>query len=536
MTPNGGTMATNVVNLDALIPREDFFIEGGGDRPGSSGQERIDIHHLDNHFFATRLRKPDFQRETADWTPDKVVDLIRSFVDAELIPAVILWSAGNFSFVIDGAHRLSALLAWVLDDYGDNRKSLDYFGGRVSDDQRRIADRTRKLVKASVGSYGEYVGARNNPSALPPPMQIRYNNLANQYVTAQWVPTVDREVAEKSFFKINEAATPINPTEKKILRSRKSASAIAARAVTRAGTGHQYWSPFDSVKQTRIKELGKSIYQALYEPPIDEGPVRTLDLPVAGKGYNALPFVFDLINQVNKVTVPDGKRKSEPGLPEETDGVETIHYLEKTNKLIERITGDQSSSYGLHPVVYFYSRTGAFQPSAFFATSRFIDGIISSGRVREFLATRAKFEAFLLHHKEHVSLTVHKFGAGERSVPQLVLYLSSVLLAFQTGKTGEEILAQFSEDPNFQYLLPAKPPLLRSPSEESEKKTGFNKGTKSAAFINTAVAGAPKCGLCGAMVHKNSMHIDHKHRVREGGGNHFENAQITHPICDSLKS
>ena len=173
------------------------------------------------------------------------MDLIRSFVEAELIPAVILWSAGSFSFVIDGAHRLSALLAWVLDDYGDNRKSLEYFGGRVSDDQRRIAERTRKLVKATVGSYGEYVGARNNPAALPTDMQPRYNNLATQYITAQWVPTVDREVAEKSFFKINEAATPINPTEKKILRSRRSASAIAARAVTRAGTGHQYWSPFD---------------------------------------------------------------------------------------------------------------------------------------------------------------------------------------------------------------------------------------------------------------------------------------------------
>ncbi|WP_404925133.1 DUF262 domain-containing protein [Mesorhizobium sp. ORM16] len=208
-------MATNVVNLDALIPREDFFIEGGGERPGSSGQERIDIHHLDNHFFATRMRKPDFQRETADWSPDKVVDLVRSFVDAELIPAVILWSAGNYSFVIDGAHRLSALLAWVLDDYGDGRKSLEFFGGRISDDQRRIADRTRKALKSSIGAYNEYVGAKSNPSVLPPPMQIRFNNLANQYITAQWVPTVDRLVAEKSFFKINEAATPINPTEKK---------------------------------------------------------------------------------------------------------------------------------------------------------------------------------------------------------------------------------------------------------------------------------------------------------------------------------
>lgn len=529
-------MATNVVNLDALIPREDFFVEGGGERPGGTGQERIDIHHLDNHFFSTRLRKPDFQRETADWSPDKVVDLIRSFVDAELIPAVILWSAGNFSFVIDGSHRLSALLAWVLDDYGDNRKSLEFFGGRVSDDQRRIAERTRKLVKASVGAYGEYAAARNNPAALPPVMQVRYNNLANQYVTAQWVPTVDREVAEKSFFKINEAATPINPTEKKILRSRRSANAIAARAVTRAGTGHHYWSAFDEEKQTRVKELGRNIYQALYEPPIDEGPVRTLDLPVAGKGYNALPFVFELVNQVNKVVVPDGKRKSEPDLPEETDGSNTIRYLEKVNKVVDRITGDHSSSFGLHPVAYFYTRTGAFQPSAFFAASRFIDNTINTGKVREFLAVRSAFEQFLLDHKEHVSLTVHKFGAGERSVPQLVLYFQTVLLGFQTQRTDADIMAGFSGDANFQYLLPAKPPLLRASDERNGKRTGFNRGTKSAAFLNSAIAGAPRCGLCGAMVHRNSMHIDHRQRVREGGGNEIHNAQISHPICDSLKS
>ena len=110
---------------------------------GGAGQERIDIHHLDDHFFATRLRKPDFQRETAHWSPDKVVELVRSFVDADLIPAVILWQAGSFSFVIDGAHRLSALIAWVLDDYGDQKRSLEFFGGRISEEQRRVAERTR---------------------------------------------------------------------------------------------------------------------------------------------------------------------------------------------------------------------------------------------------------------------------------------------------------------------------------------------------------------------------------------------------------
>ena len=95
-------MTTNVVNLDALIPREDFAVDEGQSR--ATQQDRISIAHLDGHFFAGDLRKPDFQRETIQWSPAKVVDLIRSFLDADLIPAVILWRAGRSIFVIDGAH------------------------------------------------------------------------------------------------------------------------------------------------------------------------------------------------------------------------------------------------------------------------------------------------------------------------------------------------------------------------------------------------------------------------------------------------
>ena len=43
--------------------------------------------------------------------------LIESFLDGELIPAVILWQSATHIFVIDGGHRLSALLAWAHDDY-----------------------------------------------------------------------------------------------------------------------------------------------------------------------------------------------------------------------------------------------------------------------------------------------------------------------------------------------------------------------------------------------------------------------------------
>ena len=146
--PSGAVMSTNVVNLDALIPRDDFAVSETPTK--ATPLDRINIAHLDGHFFAGDLRKPDFQRETAQWTPAKVVDLIRSFLDADLIPGIILWRAGTSIFVIDGAHRLSAMLAWILDDYGDRKKSLDHSGGYITEEQRRVAERTRDLVAKSV--------------------------------------------------------------------------------------------------------------------------------------------------------------------------------------------------------------------------------------------------------------------------------------------------------------------------------------------------------------------------------------------------
>lgn len=108
-------MPTNVVNLDALIPREDFAISGGRDW---AKPDRIQISELrPSGFFYSQLRKPDFQRETANWSPEKIEDFIKTFLEGDLIPAIILWSAGETIFVIDGAHRLSALIAWVHDDY-----------------------------------------------------------------------------------------------------------------------------------------------------------------------------------------------------------------------------------------------------------------------------------------------------------------------------------------------------------------------------------------------------------------------------------
>jgi hypothetical protein len=364
-------MATNVVNLDALIPRDDFAVDEAPSK--ATPIDRINIAHLDGHFFASDLRKPDFQRETAQWTPVKVVDLTRSFLDADLIPAVILWRAGRSIFVIDGAHRLSALLAWILDDYGDRKTSLDHSGGYITEEQRRLAERTRDLAQKSVGSYAQYKAFINNRSAAPESMQKRLSNLTDNSLIAQWVTATDAKSAENSFFKINQQGTPIDPTERRIIRSRESASAIAARSITHAGSGHRYWIGFSGDTQTAIESGGREIYKALYNPPITGMPLTTLDVPVAGKGYNALPFVFDLVNHANNVRAADSTSKKDDNiLPSDSDGALTVEYLKTVRRRAERITGDGPRSLGLHPIVYFYTRSGTFQPTVFLAVSSFV--------------------------------------------------------------------------------------------------------------------------------------------------------------------
>lgn len=481
------------------------------------------------------IRKPDFQRETTHWTPAKVVDLIRSFLDADLIPAIILWRAGRSIFVIDGAHRLSALLAWIYDDYGDRKRSLEHLGGQITEEQRKVADRTREAVRKSLGAYQEYQAHKLNREAAPPHMQKRLSNLADNTLVAQWVTATDANSAEQSFFKINQQGTPIDPTERRLLQSRGSASAVAARAITHAGSGHRYWSAFATTIQNQIETAGEEIYRALYDPPISNNTLTTLDVPVAGRGYNALPFVFDLVNQANSVKVADSTSAQEKDdkLPKDLDGHLTVEYLKAIRKRIDRITGDSARSLGLHPVVYFYTRSGTFQPTTFLAVSGFVEDLASTGRLPDFTRNRRQFEDFLVLHKEATTLIIKQLGSGSRHIPRLRSYYNRILAGLMEGKDLEQIQESFGTLPDFAFLTTMRPSDTRPPATTG--RGAFNRGTKTAAFFAAALPTGARCRLCGALVHRNSIQFDHAVLRREKGGADLSNAQVTHPYCNSIK-
>lgn len=526
-------MATNKVNLDALIRREDLAV-GDGVTSGETGDDKIGIASIGGStFFTGPLRKPDFQRETVHWEPKKIVDLIAAFLDRRLIPAVILWRAGNLNFVIDGAHRLSALLAWVWDDYGDGDRSKALFGVPLPPEQIAIAQRTRKLINKEIGPYALYKAALDHPQAVDEKIKARVSNLSVVHIIAQWVPAATKDAAEDSFFKINDSATPLEPTERRILRSRGSAAAIAARAIAHGGKGYAYWGAFGEDVQKKITGLAEEISDLLFKPPLaSTGAIDTLDVPVAGRGYSYLPFAFDLINSINAVGVADStkKVKLKEKLPPDEDGQTTASYLKAVWATLSRLTGDKPTSLGLHPVIYYYTAGGNFLPWSFLAWTMIVDEMFAAKKVIEFCKIRSALEDYLWSHKWAVSEIVHKNGSGHRSTPWLARYFKFLIEEFVAGADAAAIDAKIETHETWRFLS-LKTPVFPLPGENSTAK--FSNTTKTATIWKAAYPGAPRCGVCGAIWHRNSIHFDHQTAKKDGGTADPANAQVTHPYCDS---
>jgi hypothetical protein len=256
-------MATHV-DLDALIRRADFEDGDQGPRRTGGGTAKVQVYVNDlkkNDFFFSALRKPDFQRETDDWDVNRIVDLIKCFVSKDVIPAVIIWEANNgLLYLIDGAHRLSALAAWVNDDYGDGELSKLLYDGVIPDEQIAIASQVRSAVNKTVGSFADHVLSSNHPDKVKPHIVSQATALGSAAIPIQFVIGSFAK-AEDSFKKINEQGASLNTTERKILVGRKTPRCITARAVVKGGKGYNYWAAFDDETQTKLQDSAKSLFE-----------------------------------------------------------------------------------------------------------------------------------------------------------------------------------------------------------------------------------------------------------------------------------
>jgi len=162
-----------------------------------------------------------------------------------------------------------------------------------------------------------------------------------------------------------------------------------------------------------FRQLAKAINSTLFVPKLTT-PIKTLDLPVAGRGYSGqtLPLIFELVNMANGIGAKDAA-------PVDVDGQGTVKFLKNTKRIVDRISGNHPSSLGLHPAVYFYSETGRYQPTAFLAFARFVQDLEKENLFGVSTLKRAEFEAFLLRHKTFSNQVTVKYGSGTKGFSHL---------------------------------------------------------------------------------------------------------------------
>ncbi len=512
------------VNLDALIQREDFeFIDETNNSNSSRNITTLSIRDFEeNSFFFSALRKPDFQRETSEWDSSKICEFIKSFLEGELIPAIILWrNAGSYTFVIDGSHRTSSLAAWINDDYGDGHISRNFYEGNIPEEQKRIAEETRKQINKEVGAFKQYQLTIKYPDGVDSDIRRRARNLAALAIQVQWVEG-DTSKAEASYFKINQQAAPIDKTEIKLIKARRKANGVATRAILKSGKGHKYWSGFSEENQNTIQGLATEINNILFKPGL-RTPIKTLDLPIAGKPYstNTLSLIMDFVNIAN------GLSKT---LDDDDTGEQTIKFLKRCKRIAQRINSIESLSLGLHPAVYFYAQNGRHKVGSLYAITALIIELENSHNgylLNEFTRVREDFEYLMIKHDYLIQQIIRKYRSVIAAYLHIKDYYLLIIKELATGTSKTKVVEKVILDSKFNYLTK---PETKS-SQQSSKN--FSRETKSTIFIKEALHNTPKCQICGGYLHMNSISIDHIERKADGGLGNVANGQLAHPYCNT---
>ena len=506
------------VFLDAFVKKDDFNAEFNDGAQSQTMKTTISISELErDSFFLNALRKPDFQRETNDWDEDKIVEFIDSLVSNELIPSIILWkNENNLIFLIDGAHRVSAICAWINDDYGDGEISRKYYEGYIPDEQIRIAESVREKVNSVVGPYKDY--KNKSISKRGTEFEKKLNNLGSIGVSIQWV-FGDSRKAEESFVKINQKSTPISDRELEIITNRDQAYAACTRLILRAAKGHDYISNItDEVEKREITILAKEVHVLMFgEKAVEFTELN--DLPIGGNlaGSNTLDVIAQTVIICN----------DEETLYSEITAKNLKKLLLNCKRVLSFISSKEQYSLGLHPYIYFYNDIGGHKIGNYYGILQFICDIKDNpAELDKFITNRARLENVIMKYGFVFQQLQRKWRQSKRAYKELARFYKDLLNEINNNSDDNAVINAISSEYNFLDFKIVD-------NETINKKANFSQGKKKQIKIQSLAATLLKCPICNGYLSPNSSSVDHIVRKEDGGTNSINNGQLTHLYCNT---
>ncbi|MBS1612082.1 MAG: DUF262 domain-containing protein [Bacteroidetes bacterium] len=509
------------VNLDALIARQDFesSISHEGITQSFDKLKMIHLRNTEGNYdcIIEYLKKPDFQRETSAWDKRRIVDIIDSFINGSFIPAVILWQSPITKdiFVIDGAHRISAMIAFINGDYGAGDISRNLYGKtKISKTQELLADDTEDFVNKEIG--GSFNEIMNNLS-----LSNKANGLRFGGFDVQWIKGT-AEKAQDSFFKINQQGVVLSAPEKELCMNRRKPTSLATRIIMKGTAGKPYWQSFTISNQEKIKTLATSIHSTLFEPPYNEDYKSIYQHPLAGYPPAAMPMIYEMIGIIK------AKTGSKFNNEDDKDGTDTRILLQFTYKLLNKMFSEKPGSLGLFPSIYFYNTAGKFIASSFLAVLElFCEEDSNEQFLVDFTLARARLEDFLIENKIFLSQLVRKYGSKKRSLKHIKGFFITLIRSINEGKTDDEII----------LVLQSQHSTLHTGEDDYDlpKENKFTKGVRAAVVTKEQLNGTPRCKVCNGYLHPLSTDVGHKQDKKFGGKATLLNGQGEHYYCNNSK-
>ena len=590
---------SNSVYLDHLIEREAFLYKSAQDLPNAkpNSTQRVALLQLmasgDNRRggFRRQLRKPDFQRATWAWSPNQCVELLDSLLKNSVVPSVILWSSPDqFIYVLDGGHRISVLLAYLTDDWGD--KNLQRLNSSDIEQVKKTATEVRKQLRLKgIASFEEHRAAdalyeqileepsasEKNEAEIRSRMGERDYKLAKTYqgwivedvgFSIQWV-TGNYNDAEESFLRINSSGTNLSDWEITLVRFRRSSFARVVTSLAYPEFIDRYW-PITNVSgeslsleaqqsaQTIVGQC-QQIEQLLWEPRNAQpgSRYRPLLVPSASEPESQPFYIGELLTIIQGQQGQPAQTRAlmEKSLKPDPEQIlaDGRNLCSKTLDALSHLRGRTVYSLGIVNAAYFYNPEGVAVRSLFYGFLFWITyGTKAEIQQRKeiFCAFRGEFEAKLLKHKSDIIRRIsRRIGSGGEVTFRTAHYFQGLLELVIKHRINLES-AEF--DSAHAALLED----LRKSSAKADSLTATADSTGDAntppSNVVSARVATPKqrsritlqeelatmrlCGICGGRLliddPQNELQFDHKVPHREGGPTSDPNLRQTHAFCN----
>lgn len=558
------------VYLDHLIKRENLRYHRSREIVSSSGNPTLRMSDLFGDHPSSRansLRKPDFQRTTWSWTAEDCVSLLESIVNEQVIPSIIMWMSpeNGYDYILDGGHRISVVLAWLNDDWGEKLQIEAYRDEEEETLIKQAALEVRNLVKARIGSISDFQEADKEfhravmedkaPRLVLSPVTFKRGIFYQQLRKGEigfhvlWV-TGDYEKAEQSFLKINKGGKPLSEWETAVVDNRHSSFIRTVMSLTSVSSTRHYWHTKDldeakqEATQKKIDEIIDGInklHETIFKP-VYEIPIRRLQQPLfVAPDTQTKPFwLSQLLTIIEGGKGREGETRKlidreKKASPEEiiSNGMELVS---DTLDAFSHLVGPSSKSLAVVPALYFYTDTGRYVRSLLYGLLYWLlagseENVLNRKRV--FSIHRAAFEQILLDNKEDVVTGItRKTGSGHEITSQTAQYYQGLV----------ELLIQHKDDIQSTAFSAGYSTLVKKLTNRASKvrvsplgrSRLFTPNQKSALILDNFFQTPNRCGICDGILDLTAdLQHDHILEHAKGGKTVPENQRLVHPFCNN---